>query len=140
MHEQPPLPEIVRAGYETRDVWGSLVVTALGLIVLLVAGLLIALGQVSALTVPEQDAPGAAPPATMPGEVPVHDRAGAVAPRLEHLSPPQRPEDLRADRQPALNRYEWEEPGKVARIPIGAAMDAVVERQRTPGANKGGTK
>jgi hypothetical protein len=98
----------------------------------------------------------------MPGEAPVNDHVRSVpAPRLDPLkplaaeppsyrssrpvpggaAPTQRPEDLRADRQPTLNSPAWVEEGTVARIPISAAMDAVVETERTKAAaKKGGGK
>lgn len=157
--EHPPPPEIVRAGYETRDLSIPLVVVAAVVLVLSGVVLHVALWQVSVVAVPEQRVPGASPPVVMPGEPPVNDRIRALPrPRLDPLeplaaeppsyrpsrplpngpSPTQRPEDLRADRQPALNRAEWVEPGKVARIPISAAMDAVVEAERAKAAKKGG--
>jgi hypothetical protein len=160
-NENPPPPEVVRAGYETRDLSTPLVVTAAIVLVLGGIVLYLVLWQVSALAVPEQESPGASPPSVMPGEPPVNDRIRALpAPRLDALepltadppsyrqsrplpdgaSPAQRPEDLRADRWPELNRAEWVEPGKVARIPISAAMDAVVEAERTKAAKKGGGK
>ena len=128
----PPPAESVRAGHEVRDLSVPLVVAAALILFLAVAVLLVALGQVSHLMVPRE--PGATPPVVMPGEAPVGDRIQAIpAPRLDPLTPnnDQRPEDLRADRQPELRGYGWVEPGQVARIPIDRAMDAVVEGERT---------
>jgi hypothetical protein len=160
-HESPPPPDVVRAGYETRDLSVPLVVGAAVVLVLGGIVLHIALWQVSVIAVPEQNAPGASPPVVMPGEPPVNDRVRSVPPpRLDPLEPPaaeppyrssrpvpngssptQRPEDLRADRQPLLNSPAWIEKGKVARIPIPVAMDAVVEAERAQAAaKKGGGK
>jgi hypothetical protein len=94
----------------------------------------------------------------MPGEGQVNDRIRAVPqPRLEPLEPlaeppsfrssrplpnsssfTQRPEDLRANRQPLLNSPAWIEKGKVARVPIAVAMDAVIEAERAKTATKKG--
>jgi hypothetical protein len=160
--ESPPPREVLRAGYETRDLSPALVVMAAVILVLGGVVLHLALWQVSALAVPEQNAPGASPPVVMPGESPVNDRIRAVPrPRLDPLepltadppsyrssrpvpggaSPTQRPEDLCADRQPLLTSPAWVEKGKVARIPISTAMDAVVESERAKAAaKKGGGK
>lgn len=160
-NEYPPPRDVVHAGYETRDLSPALVVLAAILLVLAGVVLHVALWQVSVIAVPEQREPGAAPPVVMPGEPPVNDRIRSVPrPRLDPLeplaadppsyrssrpvaggiSPTQRPEDLRADRQPVLNSSAWIEKGKVARIPISAAMDAVVEAERAKGTQKGGGK
>lgn len=159
-HESPPPRDVIRAGYETRDLSPSLVVLVAIALVLAGTALLIALWQVSVIAVPEQLEPGAAPPVVMPGEPPVGARVRSVPPpRLDQLeplaaeppyrssrpvpdgpSPAQRPEDLRADRQPQLNSRAWIEKGKVARIPISAAMDAVVETERARAAKKEGGK
>ena len=158
--EIPPPRESLRAGYEVRDFPVSIPVAAAILLVLTGLALHILLWEVSHHVVPEQE-PGASPPTVMPGEAPVNDRLKAVPPpRLDPLepleaeppsyrssrpvpaplSPTQRPEDLRADRQPQLNGYGWVEKGKVARIPIGAAMDVVVAAERAKATNKGGGK
>lgn len=140
--ESPPPAESVRAGYEMRDVRVSLVAGAAGLLALFGGILLVLLWQVSQYVVPEQKVGGASPPVVMPGELPVNDRIRAVPqPRLDLLgadSLPQHPEDLRVSRQPALHGYEWVENGRVARIPIGRAMDAVVETERAKTAAKKG--
>lgn len=142
-----PLPPAasLRAGYEVRDVRVALVMGAAAGLALLGVSLLVLLWEVSQQVVPEQSVGGASPPVVMPGELPVADRVGAVpGPRLDLLgadSPAQHPEDLRASRQPALRGYEWVENGKVARMPIDRAMDAVVEAERTKtAAKKGGGK
>jgi hypothetical protein len=161
VNEDPPPPEVVNAGHETRDLSIPLVVTAAIVLVLCGVVLLVALWQWSEFEVPEQKVPGASPPAVMPGERSVDDRVRAVpAPRLDPLeplrahpesyrssarapngaSPTQHPEDLRADRQPELQKYEWVEKGKVARIPIGKAMDALVEGERAKAAQAGEKK
>jgi hypothetical protein len=161
VNEDPPPREIVQTGYETRDLSIPLVVTAA--IVLVLAGVVlhVALWQWSQYEVPEQKVEGASPPTVMPGERSVDDRIRAVPqPRLDPLepleadpdsyrssrrepriaSPNQHPEDLRADRQPELQKYEWVERGKVARIPIGKAMDALVESERAKSAEAGEKK
>jgi hypothetical protein len=114
-------------------------------LVLLGVALLVLLWAVSQRVAPGQEVGGTSLPVVMPGEPPVADRIRAVPqPRLDRLmpaSPDQRPEDLRADRQPALRGYGWVENGTVARIPIGRAMDAVVEAERAKvAAKKGGGK
>jgi hypothetical protein len=158
--ETPPPRASLRAGYEVRDVVVPLVVGAAIVLVLAGIGLHLMLWEVSVHLVPEQTAPGALPPTVMPGEAPVNDRVRAVPPpRLDPLepveseppyrssrplpdraSPTQRPEDLRADRQPHLHEYGWVEKGKVARIPIGVAMDAVVEMEKAKAPKKGSGK
>jgi hypothetical protein len=112
--------------------------------------------------IPEQAESGASPPVVMPGQPAMNDRIRAIPqPRLDTLEPleaeppsyrssrpltgeassKQRPEDLRADRQPALQGFGWIDKGKVARIPIGLAMDAVVEAERPKSsAKKAGAK
>lgn len=130
-----------QAGYEVRDISVPLVVLSAALLVMLGVALLAVLWGVSQRVAPEQTVSGASPPVVMPGEPPVDDRIRAIRPpRLDPLragSPTQHPEELRADRQPSLNGYGWVEPGKVARIPIGRAMDAVVAIEK---AKKGGGK
>jgi hypothetical protein len=162
LDDKPPPRDVLRAGYETRDINAFLVVVAA--VILALGGLVlhVALWQVSVVAVSEQQEQGAAPPVVMPGEAPVNDRIRSVPqPRLDPLkplaadppsyrssrplpggaSPTYRPEDLRAGRQPLLNSPAWVEKGKVARIPILAAMDAVVEAERAKAAEKkGGAK
>ena len=161
MPEQTPPPsEPLQTGYETRDLSIPLVVASAMILALAGVALAVTLGQVLAYMLPAEEAGGAAPPAEMPGEAPVNDRIRAVPPpRLEPLRPleaqppfrssrpppgdgsrTQRPEDLRADRQPALAGYGWVERGTVARIPIGRAMDAVVEMERAKAKKKEGGK
>jgi hypothetical protein len=157
LSENPPPRQVVQAGYETRDLSPALVVTAA--LVLAIAGgvLYVGLWQWSQFEVPEQEVEGASPPEVMPGEPSVSARVESLpAPRLEpleplrsrpesyrssrpgphKLSPTQRPEDLRADRQPQLRGYGWVEKGKVARIPIDKAMDAVVADARAKAAKQ----
>ena len=157
----PPPAASLRAGHELRDVNVSLVVAVAIVFVLTAFVLLLLLWEMSRQVVPEQKIPGTSPPVLMPGEPPVDDRIRSVPrPRLDPLEPleaipssyrssspipataawRQRPEDLRADRQPQLAGSAWIEPGKVARLPIGVAMDAVVESGRTKAAPKGGQK
>lgn len=50
----------------------------------------------------------------------------------EGNSPAIHPEDLRPDRQPLLQRSGWIEQGKVARIPIGQALDLAIKNQLFP--------
>jgi len=160
IEQTPPPRESLRVGHEPRDLSIPLIVVAAIVVALGLIVTAIALWQLSLFVVPEQKPAGASPPTEMPGEPPVNDRLKAVPPpRLEPLEPlqaqpasyrssqplpgsahTQRPEDLRADRQPALNSYGWVEKGKVARIPIDRAMDAIVDRERTKSAKKGGGK
>jgi hypothetical protein len=149
--ESPPPENSLWAGHELRDVRPSLVVMVAVVLVLLGAALHLLLWEVSLQVVPEQRVPGASPPVVMPGEPPVNDRIRSVPqPRLDPLvplqaeppsyrpsrplpdttSPPVQPQDLWADRQPLLTGYGWVEPGKVARIPIGQAMDIVAGRAK----------
>ncbi len=131
------------AGYETRDV-RPVAVLAVGLLLLFAAGWLgLILFGVYRAVLPPTGTNGVGVPASPPGEPPLADRVESVPPpRLERLgpgSPAQRPEDLRADRQPQLNGYAWVEKGKVARIPIDRAMDAVVAGQaKAPAKKEGG--
>jgi hypothetical protein len=155
VNENPPPRETVQTGYETRDLSVPLAVTAALVLVVAAVVLHVALWQWSQYEVPEQKADGASPPTVMPGEPSVSERVEALPPpRLDpleplqarpesyrssrrephRLSPTQRPEDLRADRQPQLQGYGWLEKGKVARIPVGKAMDAVVEAERAKAA------
>jgi hypothetical protein len=69
---------------------------------------------------------------------PLPDRlAGVPAPRLEGLYQQEKPSDrpdvrptmLRQGQQPALQGYEWIDKGRVARIPIDAAMREVLRRK-----------
>ena len=159
----PPPDESVRAGYEVRDANTSLLVTTAVVLVVVGVSLLVLVWELARQVLPTgSPAPGVSPPVVMPGDAPVNDRLGAVPrPRLDPLEPlnadppsfrssrpvpgessrEQHPEDLRADRQPQLAEYRWVEPGKVAVIPIGRAMDAVVESSRTKAAAaKGGGK
>lgn len=156
---KPPPEEVRRAGYETRDVDVPFVALIGLLLVVVGVSLHVILAGVHERLVPEAGVDGAAPPVEMPGEAPLTERIESVPrPRLDALepltavppsyrssrpvpdpaSPTVRPEDLRADRQPALQGYGWVDRGKVARIPIGRAMDAVVERSKA--AKKGGGK
>jgi len=158
--ETRPPDTSLRAGYELRDAHPALVVTCAVVLVLLGVSLGVLLWEVSVNVVPEQLVPGASVPTVMPGDPTVNDRVQSIPqPRLDPLepleanppsfrpsrpvpqsaSPTQRPEDLRADRQPQLNEYRWVEKGKVARIPIGRAMDAIVEGERAK-QKKGGGK
>jgi hypothetical protein len=158
MNDGRPIPEpSLRLGYEVRDARESLIVAVAVVLVLLGGALGVFLWEVSKQVVPEQKAPGASPPVVMPGEAAVNDRVEAIPPpRLDPLeplearppsyrqsrpvpataSPTQRPEDLRADRQPQLQGYGWVQPGKVARIPIGRAMDAVIAAEKGKPAGK----
>jgi hypothetical protein len=160
IHDTPPPRAALRAGYETRDVDVPLVVGVVILFVLLGLALILLLWEMSRQVVPEQMEGGTSPPVVMPGEAPVNNRIEAIPqPRLDPLeplesgsqyrssralpqtaSPTQRPEDLRADRQPQLNRYEWVEPGKAARIPIGRAMDAIVASEQAKSSPKKGAE
>jgi len=154
--EQIPVPdESLEAGHEVRDVpvW---LIAVLAVLLAFGAFLLHAvLWRVERILVPEVQVDGAAPPVVMPGEPPVNDRLReAGSPRLEGLealqaNPPQyrssrpvpggtspdvRPEDLRADRQPALHEYGWVDRDKgIARIPIDSAMDAIARQSRNRG-------
>ena len=125
------------AGYEIRDVnAGGVVVTVLAF-ALVSAALLAFLWELSRRSVADVTRDGARPPVVLPGEPPVTDRVRAVPPPwLEGLKPDPpsfHPEDLRADRQPQLRGYGWVDRGKrVARIPIGRAMDAVAEKGGRP--------
>ncbi len=154
LDQTPPPHDPARPGYEPRDLSIPLVVVSALVVTLGVGVVLIALWQVAAYAVPEQKVAGATPPAEMPGEAPINDRLATVPPpRLEALqplesaipdrssrpepgagSPEQHPQDLRADRQPALAGYSWVERGKVARIPITRAMDALIEIERAKAA------
>jgi hypothetical protein len=156
---RPPEASL-RAGHEVRDVRVSVVVVSLVVLVLLGATLHLLLWELTWKVAPGQGRPGTSPPVVLPGDRPVNDRVRSVPPpRLDPLEPleadpptyrpsrplspsaAQRPEDLRADRQPALTGYAWVEPGKTARNPISAAMDAVVADQRAkPADPKGGAK
>jgi hypothetical protein len=160
--ESRPPDESLRAGYEVRDLHIALVVGSAAVLVLLGVSLHALLWEVCREAVPEQRGAGASPPTLMPGEPAVNDRVRSIPPpRLDPLEPlevtppmytssrpvprfassTQRPEDLRADRQPQLSGYGWVEPGKVARIPVNKAMDAVVEAERAKRpAKKGGGK
>ena len=158
-----PLPpeESLRAGYEVRELNPAVVITTAVVLVILGVALHVLLWEVSVNVVPEQLAPGASVPVVMPGDEAVPGRIESIPPpRLDPLdpltanppsfrssrpvphplSPTQRPEDLRTDRQPALHEYGWVEKGKVARIPIGRAMDAVAEGEKGqhPGKKGGG--
>jgi hypothetical protein len=148
MNSDPPtLGDSIRKGHEVRDIFIPMVVWVLIFLAMSVAFLMFVLWQVSVQVAPAQKTPGASPPVTMAGQPPVDDRLARIPPPrlgpLEPLaarpesyrssepspnwpSPYQRPEDLRADRQPLLQSYGWIEPGKVARIPIERAMKAYV--------------
>jgi hypothetical protein len=149
----------VRAGHEVRDVRVSVVVVTLVVLVMLGATLHLFLWELTWQVAPGQGQAGASPPVVLPGDRPVNDRVRSVPPpRLDPLEPleaapptyrpsrplspsaAQRPEGLRPDRQPALAGYGWVEKGKTARIPISAAMDAVVASQKTAADPKGGAK
>jgi hypothetical protein len=156
----PPPKESLRTGYEVRDA-DPLLVVVTG-VLLHASGLVLLwfLWELSLALVPESRVPTASPPVLMPGEAPVDDRIRSVPqPRLDPLepleaepasyrssrplprspSPTQHPEDLRPDRQPLLHEAGWVEKGKLARIPVGRAMDAVVEMEKGK-AKKGGGK
>jgi hypothetical protein len=144
MHDGLPPKESLRSGHEVRDLNVALVVAAAVLLAGSGALLGLLLWEVSLQVVPEQREGAASPPVLMPGEPAVHDRIETIPPpRLDTLeqSANQHPEDLRADRQPALNAYGWVEKGRVARIPIDRAMNAVAEMERKKaGAKKRGGK
>jgi hypothetical protein len=140
MTESTPSP-----GYETRDVNPSFVLVVATLFLMAAAGFALVLFGTYQAALPPTGVNGVGPPPQLPGDPPLADRIRAVpTPRLDPLergsdSTTQRPEDLRADRQPRLHGYAWVERGKVARIPIDRAMDAVVATQRAnPPAKKEG--
>ena len=156
MPEPEPLPdETIRGNHEVRDLpWGVVVICG---IALAFGGFLLhaVLWEVESGLVPEARQAGASPPVVMPGEAPVNERLNtAGSPRLDGLEalqaePPSyrssdpvpgghprwvRPEDLRADRQPALQGYGWVDRDKgIAHIPIDRAMDIVAAGSRGKG-------
>ncbi len=135
----PPPKESLRSGHEVRDLNVALIVATAVLLAGSGAVLGLLLWEVSLQVVPEQREGVASPPVLMPGEPAVGDRIKSIpSPRLDTLDTRanQHPEDLRADRQPALNGYGWVEKGSIARIPIDRAMNAVVEMERKKAGSK----
>jgi hypothetical protein len=91
--------------------------------------LLLALWGLCAVAVPESIEAGASPPVQSPGEPALNDRFQAIPPpRLEGLVHAETSEPT------ASNSFGWVDEKKgIARIPVEAAMDAVVESSRKKG-------
>jgi hypothetical protein len=133
-------------GYEQRDVRVGMVVVFGVILVLGAVSLHVLLWEVSAVALPVKAEPDL-----------VNDRIRAIPPpRLDPLEPveatyrssrplpgdrrSQHPEDLRADRQPGLQQFQWIEPNKTARIPISQAMEAVMSSENARRKTRGNGK
>ncbi|HXD88811.1 MAG TPA: hypothetical protein VN641_20135 [Urbifossiella sp.] len=125
MTNEPEHPD----AFERRDVDVSNIVLTAILFALTVCLLLLALWGLCVVAVPESNVGGASPPVQSPGETPVGERV--------RMLPPPHLEGLGTSETTELtppNNYGWVDEKKgIARIPVEAAMDAVVESSRKKG-------
>ena len=125
MTSEPEHPE----AFEERDVDVLGIVLTAVLFALSVCLLLLALWGLCVVAVPELNEPGSSPPVQTPGQPAVNERLQTIPPpRLEGLASPEASEPTES------SRFGWVDRKKgIARIPVEAAMDAVVESSRKKG-------
>jgi len=128
MTNEPEHPD----AFEKRDVDVLNIVLTAILFALSVCLMLLALWGLTVVAVPESIEAGASPPVQSLGEPAVRDRLQAVPPpHLEGLVPSEVSEPT------APSRFGWVDRKKgIARIPVEAAMDAVVESSRQKGGGR----
>jgi len=128
MTSEPEHPE----AFERRDVDVLNIVLTAILFALSVCLLLLVLWGLTVVAVPESNVEGASPPVQSPGEAPVGERMRRLPPpRLEGLGTSEATEPM------LPSDFGWVDEKKgIARIPVEAAMDAVVESSRQKGGGR----
>jgi hypothetical protein len=128
MTNEPEYPD----AFERRDVDVLNIVLTAILFALTVCLLLLALWGICVVAVPESNVDGASPPVQSPGEAPVGERVRMLPPpHLEGLGTSEVIEPTPS------SSYGWVDEKKgIARIPVDAAMDAVVESSRKKGGGR----